>query len=207
MNARTVQKQVSASLTAITLLLGTTTSTPASQASIFGAATSLPASALTEHIVPCADKEPVSPTTDSTARELAANVVTPLIAWIVAKTGWTVHEAPLIRFIPEAELVKMFTGGKETDFHIHALYADKEHSIYLPDGWRADDLYDRSALLHELVHHLQNLNNVKAACSSEYELQAFELQAAWLREQGVEDPLNFMGINAMAIFLLSRCTW
>ncbi len=156
-------------------------------------------------IVPCADEEQDRPVIDSKASAQLAKDVAPLVDWIVAKTGWAVHEAPLIRFVPYAELVKKFTGGKPTDFHVEAIYSDQDHSIYLPDGWRAEDLRARSVLLHELVHHLQYLNHVKATCESEYELQAFKLQVAWLDEHGVDDPLGLLDINPYFLLMLGQC--
>jgi len=158
-----------------------------------------------EDFVPCTNEERNSIINDESAVDLERKMIAPLTSWIVAKTGWTIREAPPIRFIPSEQLVKMFTGEKPTDLQIKALYSDEDHSIYLPDGWRAEDLLDRSALLHELVHYLQYLNHIKAKCPAEYEWKAYELQVAWLREQGVEDPLKLMGISAVAIYVFSRC--
>ena len=152
-------------------------------------------------VVPCADAEQDRPV----ASVQPPKDVAPFIDWIVAKTGWAVHEAPPIHFVPYGELVKIFTGGKSTDFHVEGLYSDEDHSIYLPEGWRGDDLHDRSVLLHELVHHLQYLNKVKAVCSSEYDWQALELQVAWLREQGVEDALDLLGLSPLYILMLRQC--
>jgi len=154
----------------------------------------------------CANEHVDHPNKDDEGKvAVAPKIVAGLIAWIIGKAEWAVCEAPPIRFIPYAELVKKFTGGKPTDFRVEALYSDQDHSIYLLDGWRADDLRDRSILLHELVHHLQYLNHVKATCKSEYEIQAVKLQVAWLREQGVEDPLNLIGINSFFILMLGQC--
>jgi hypothetical protein len=129
-------------------------------------------------IVPCADEEQDRPVIDSKASAQLAKDVAPLVDWIV---------------------------GKPTDFHVEAIYSDQDHSIYLPDGWRAEDLRARSVLLHELVHHLQYLNHVKATCESEYELQAFKLQVAWLDEQGEDDPLGLLDINPYFLLMLGQC--
>ena len=175
MNAKPPQKSLRTRLALILLLLGACISAPSSssQARMRCAAnnvtTSAPAVQRTTtnfaivhyafDIVPCADEERDRPVTDSKASAQLDKDVARLVDWIVAKTGWTVHEAPPIHFIPYAELVKKYTGGKPTDFHVEALYSDQDHSIYLPEGWRADDLRDRSILLHELVHHLQYLKS------------------------------------------------
>jgi len=136
---------------------------------------------------------------------VAIKIAAGLIAWIVAKTNWTACDTPVIQFVPPEELVKRYTAGKSAAPHIEALYSNKDRVVYLPDGWSLDNLRDRSALLHELVHHLQMLNKVKTTCRAEYEWDAYKLQTAWLREQGIEDPLQFLGINLMAIYVFSRC--
>jgi hypothetical protein len=156
-------------------------------------------------VVPCADETPGRRNNDSNLHLKTVEEAASSIAWIVEKTGWTVREAPLIRFLPYAELVKIFSGGKATDYHVDALYSETDHTIYLPDSWRPDDLHDRSILLHEVVHHLQYLNNVKVTCQTEYEYQAIELQVTWLREQGVDDPLDLLHINPLFILMLRQC--
>jgi hypothetical protein len=88
---------------------------------------------------------------------------------------------------------------------VESLYSEIDHTIYLPDSWRPENLRDRSVLLHELVHHLQYRNNIKATCPGDHEYEAIELQITWLREQDVDDPLNLLGINPLFIFMLRRC--
>ena len=136
-------------------------------------------------IVPCAEDERDHPIPDCKSSIEATKQAFALIAWIVVQTNWAVRETPPIRLIPPAELLKMFPGETPADFHVEALYSEKDHVIYLSDTWRPDNLRDRSVLLHELVHHLQYLNHVKVTCESEYDFQAFNLQVAWLSEQGV----------------------
>lgn len=128
-----------------------------------------------------------------------------LMAWIVAQTHWTVHKLPPIRLIPSEEIQKRFNAEEPTGLHIGAFYSEKDHTIYLPDSWNPNALRDRSILLHELVHHLQYLNHVKVTCESEYEFQAFKLEAAWLDEQGVEYPLDLMGVDLRYVLMLSHC--
>ena len=157
-------------------------------------------------VVPCAEEKQDRSNIDNEARiKKAGEEATSFITWIAAKTGWTISKAPPVHFISSDELVNTFTGGKPTTSRVEALYSDENHSIYLPDGWRADDLRDRSILLHELVHHLQYLNRVEATCASEHELQAVKLQVTWLREQGAEDPLGLLGINDLFIRMLGQC--
>ena len=144
---------------------------------------------------------------DKGTGQLEPNVVTGLIVWIVAKTGWVVQEPPQIHFIPHTRLVEMYCGGmaSSNNLDIRALYSPKNHIIYLPEKWNPNDLHDRSALLHELVHHLQALNKVKAKCLAACEPQAFHLQIEWLREQGIQDPHKFIDVDEFTISVISQC--
>lgn len=126
-----------------------------------------------------------------------------LISWIVAQSHLTFHETPPINLIPSEEIQKRYTDP--TSFQIVAFYSVKDRTIYLPDSWQPNALRDRSILLHELVHHLQYLNHVKVTCESEHEFRAFKLQAAWLSEQGVEYPLDLMGVDPRYVLMLSHC--
>jgi len=136
-----------------------------------------------------------------------AQTVPHMIAWIVARTGWDIESAPPVRFVASARLAKMYYGdeGGSNRPDIHALYSIERHTIYLADTWRADVLRDRSALLHELVHHLQILNKAEVDCPAQYDLQASHLQMEWLRGQGIQDPAKFFNLNEFVIYLMSQC--
>jgi Domain of unknown function (DUF6647) len=153
-------------------------------------------------VVACADEEQGNRNTKAEA-ELAKQAAS-LIHWITTKTGWSVHDSPPIRFVPKATLVKMFSETS-TGLHVEALYSERDHSIYLANGWRADNLRRRSILLHELVHHLQYLNHAKVTCQSEYEVQALQLQVTWLGDQGVDDPFDLIGLDPLWLMMLKKC--
>jgi hypothetical protein len=128
-----------------------------------------------------------------------------LVAWIVAQTHWAFHAIPAIRLIPTQKIQKLYAAEDPMSFRIEAFYSKNDRTIYLPDSWNPNALRDRSILLHELVHHLQYLNNVKVTCEFEHDFQAFKLQAAWLSEQGVEYPLDLMGVDLRYVLVLSHC--
>lgn len=138
---------------------------------------------------------------------LEPNIIADLVAWIVAGTEWVVQEPPTICFVTDTQLVEMVYGRGEGkyDLTIKALYAPKSYVVYLSQKWNPDDLRDRSYLLHELIHHLQALNSVKAPCLAANERPTFELQLEWLREQGIQDPHKFLDIDEVTIRLLSAC--
>ena len=127
--------------------------------------------------------------------------------WIVGKTRWTHSEPPAVRLVSNTQLKTLYFGfGFEPEaIQMHSLYSRETHIVYLRDTWNPDNLFDRSLLVHELVHHLQMLNKLRMACPEEYEAQAYQLQIEWLREQGIQDPYKLLGLTELAIDSLSQC--
>lgn len=129
-----------------------------------------------------------------------------LLAWIIAKTGLTAPALPPVVLVPQHRLVEIAFGPfPPATTGVSALYERKTGTIYMLEGWNGNELMDRSELLHELVHHVQNTNSVPAACLASHERQAIHLQLEWLREQGVQDPYEFMNINELYVLLVSSC--
>ncbi len=130
-----------------------------------------------------------------------------LIAWIAAHSNLAAADVPQIRLVPKIDMTALYhdTASAKNYFRVEAFYLRAENTIYLPDNWQALGLRDRSVLLHELVHHLQAANHVKVACPAALERQAYNLQFTWLREQGVEDPYDFTGLDVLTVILASSC--
>ena len=131
------------------------------------------------------------------------------IAWIVAATGMVAPPPPDVSFVSQAQLIEMLYGDSADAKgpKVKALYAQNIGRIYLSRDWNADDVLQRSQVLHELVHHVQKFNKVPAPCLNAYEKQAYELQIRWLHEQGVRNPYAALDINEFTILLLTRCSW
>ncbi len=127
------------------------------------------------------------------------------IAWIVAQTGLSVPDHPPINFAAPADMTLRYGSPENNELELQGLYNRTEGAIYLPRQWLPDDLRQKSALLHELVHHVQKFNNVDLPCMAAYERQAYDLQIKWLREQGVDDPYALIGINELGIYMVSVC--
>ena len=134
------------------------------------------------------------------------SLVAVFLAWIFAQTGLTA-DAPPVMLAPKSELEKLYYGpaANHSSFNLIALYHHPTGTVYLPDTWSAAELPDRSVLLHELVHHVQRVNNVRGNCRAALERQAIELQIAWLRSQGVEDPYELIGSDAFTVRILTSC--
>ncbi|CAN7735396.1 hypothetical protein LJR220_001941 [Bradyrhizobium sp. LjRoot220] len=133
------------------------------------------------------------------------SLVATYIAWIVAQTGLLAPDHPPIHFVTSTELATRHGSPEHSRLELQALYSRSEGSIYLPQQWLPDDLRQKSALLHELVHHVQRFNNIELPCIAAHERQAYDLQIKWLREQGVDDPYDLMKTNGLGIYMASVC--
>ena len=89
---------------------------------------------------------------------------------------------PGIKFVSAAEMIAQRTGvsASEISSDILALYSNESKTIYLMDGWTGKTPAELSILVHEMVHHLQNVGQLKFACSEEREELAYKAQDVWL---------------------------
>lgn len=77
-------------------------------------------------------------------------------------------------------IMKAGHGGVRT---IYAYYDPIRNVVVLPKDFSMKSAYDRSILVHELVHVLQERNNVRTAhCQFEY--PAYKAQQKYLKAQG-----------------------
>ncbi len=62
-----------------------------------------------------------------------------------------------------------------------AIYIDDTSTIYLPSGWTGKTPAETSMLVHEMVHHIQNIARIKHDCLQAREKLAYAAQERWLR--------------------------
>lgn len=130
-----------------------------------------------------------------------------LIAWIAAHSNLAVADRPHIEMVPRQTMSSLYFGAASTKnfYDLEAFYLPAKATVYLPESWRPAGLRDKSILVHELVHHLQAINNVRVSCPAALEREAYDLQFKWLREQGVEDPYEYSGLNVLTVILAGIC--
>jgi hypothetical protein len=87
---------------------------------------------------------------------------------------------------------------------IVAVYDDAKRTIYLPEGWSGVTPVEQSLLVHEMVHHLQNLGNLKYACSEAREKLAFAAQEQWLRIFGASLASEF-DLDPFTLLVRASC--
>ena len=131
------------------------------------------------------------------------NLISDLTGWIALHTMYDVGELhrspPEIAFCSVGDWIEYEEGELRVEPELRAAYSHPADRIYLVLPWSADDPYDRSVLLHELIHKVQ-LANRDWPCVGAPELEAYMLQAEYLGTYGI-DP----GFDWRSIFLLSLC--
>ena len=87
-----------------------------------------------------------------------------------------------------------------------AVYDDKRQTIYLPEGWTGTTPAELSVLVHEMVHHLQNVNGQKFECPAAREKPAYLAQDQWLKQFGhnLEDDFS---VDMFTIVIKSACVF
>jgi hypothetical protein len=85
-----------------------------------------------------------------------------------------------------------------------AIYDDATRTVYLPEGWTGETFAEQSLLVHEMVHHLQNLAGMKFACAGEREKPAYLAQDRWLKLHGLELEKEF-DVDMFTVLVLSAC--
>jgi hypothetical protein len=80
-----------------------------------------------------------------------------------------------------------------------AIYVDHSHMIYLAEGWTGGTAADLSVLVHEMVHHFQNILGLKYECPQEREKLAYEAQDRWLRmfNHSLEENFELDGFSLL----------
>jgi hypothetical protein len=144
-----------------------------------------------------------------------------MITWLSINFGLpAVSEHPRIEMVPAAQMAALRyrglatgapQGGPKSDDNpldrggsVIALYDDVRRTIYLPAGWTGASLPELSVLVHELVHHLQNVGGVTYECPQAREKPAYAAQRAWLAQYGL-DLFEVFELDAFTMHLRTSC--
>ena len=112
-------------------------------------------------------------------------ILTALMIWLGANTPFdTNHDIPNVLFLSQTQMEQMFYKGKDKMPNtLHGLYDKESDTIILPDTWDRRKAWDLGVLLHEMVHYLQDQNNMDFNCTAEMERDAWPIQQRYLKEQ------------------------
>ncbi|TKT71874.1 hypothetical protein YH63_010850 [Afipia massiliensis] len=103
------------------------------------------------------------------------------------------HEPPKVELVSPAKInairYQAFAAWQQHDIAGNAegnsratvaVYDDATQTIYLPVSWTSAAPADLSVLVHEMVHHLQNIGRLKYECPAAREELAYRAQDKWL---------------------------
>lgn len=122
-----------------------------------------------------------------------------LEVWLDHHSGFERHDTTA-----EVRVIKLATSaypeGNAGRSHgsTRGLYDPETSIIYLIPPWNPKNAKDVSILLHELVHHRQTPHYFY--CPGAQEEAAYQLQADWLKERGLQ-----ANVNRIAVVLESGC--
>jgi len=85
-----------------------------------------------------------------------------------------------------------------------AVYHDATRTIFLPDAWTGTTPAELSVLVHEMVHHLQNLAGLKYECPAAREKPAYLAQDRWLRLHDLDLEKEFQ-IDKFTLVVSAAC--
>jgi hypothetical protein len=150
-------------------------------------------------------------------------LIVAIITWL--STNYSLpanYDLPEIQFATPTEIAKLRygifnsqrQGATFTSPHsqpaadalssVVSIYKDRDHVIVLPIGWQGVTPAELSILVHEMVHHLQNVGKLKFACPQEREALAYKAQDQWLQLFG-KDLEGEFELDAFTILVKSRC--
>lgn len=139
-------------------------------------------------------------------------------------------DLPRVAFVPQAEMARLrykrmlpgqwrTTGGEarsqavggehatpppQFQRTVVAVYDDTNRTIYLPEGWTGASAVDKSVLVHEMVHHLQNRAGLKYECVGAREKPAYLAQKQWLEDHGLDLEQEFQ-VDMFTVVAMSAC--
>jgi hypothetical protein len=147
-------------------------------------------------------------------------LLTAIETWVSSQFDLpAIHEHPRVEFALPAKITSLRFRGSLSDpgaqvapndrassaqHDTVAVYYDATRTIYLPEGWTGGTPAELSVLVHEVVHHFQNVLRLKYECPQEREKLAYIAQDRWLALFGQSLESDFH-IDAFSLLVKTRC--
>ena len=148
-------------------------------------------------------------------------LLTVIVIWLSANFDLpTIHEHPRVEFLPASKIATLRHTARPSSGQLDetsapapagqratvAVYDDATKTISLPEGWTGSTPAEVSILVHEMVHHLQNLGKQRFECPQERERLAYAAQEKWLGLFG-HDLLSDFEIDPFTLLVSTRCIY
>ncbi len=129
------------------------------------------------------------------------SVLTAIVTWLSFNFALpAIYEHPRIEFVSPGEIQAARHGASRAE----AFYDDGTRTIYLAKGWTGKSPAELSVLVHEVVHHVQNVAGLKYACPEEREKLAYAAQREWLALFG-RNLMKEFKLDAMTLLVRTSC--
>jgi hypothetical protein len=159
-----------------------------------------------------------------TARPTPA-LLTMIVTWLSMNFGLpATHDLPKVELVGQMKMAALGHHGLVSDHQTRttvevshtmplnagrdllAIYDVRRQTIYLREEWTGATPAELSVLIHEMVHHLQNVAGLKYECPEAREKLAFAAQEQWLALFGrnLEDDLE---LDAFTVLVRSTCPY
>lgn len=137
-------------------------------------------------------------------------LLTTIVLWLSTNFALPAsYDHPRVEFLPPTEIMALryasllgrsLQGPRE----VVSVYDNATRTIYLPEGWKGDTPAQLSILVHEMVHHLQNVGKLKFECPQEREQLAYKAQERWLDLFG-RDLLRDFELDPFTLLVITKC--
>lgn len=142
-------------------------------------------------------------------------LLTAIVLWLSVNFDLpAIHDHPRVEFVPPARIVALrYNGfvGRPSDAGVTpaqptviAVYHQATRTIYLPEGWTGNSAAELSILVHEMVHHLQNVAELRFECPQQREQLAYKAQDRWLGLFGRDLARDFE-LDPFTILVNTNC--
>jgi hypothetical protein len=142
--------------------------------------------------------------------EVRQDLVAAISTWLSAQFSLpAIEQQPIIKLVPPEEITALryhlSTGGSaEDNNNTVAIYQDRTQTIYLADDWNGSTPAEQSILVHEMVHHFQNILGLKYECRQAREEFAYRAQDRWLIQLGHDLATDFE-LDAFSLLVKTKC--
>ena len=120
------------------------------------------------------------------------NTIEELNLWLDAYTDLPRSDVPIARIVLLDPGVETALGGPQLQIGetVRGVYDAEAATIYLIRQWYGDSAFDRSVLLHEMVHHRQ-VSAQHWYCPQAMEWEAYLIQEEYLKAHGETGNFNW----------------
>lgn len=131
-----------------------------------------------------------------------------IVIWLSVNFGLPPnYDHPAIELLPTTQIVAIHYGALDPrrQRKVVAVYDMTTKTILLSETWTGTAPADLSVLVHEMVHHLQNLADLQYPCPGSREELAYAAQEKWLSLFG-GDLLADFNLDRMTLKLSTQCS-